>query len=75
MPNKLIIAGKEFNSRLIIGTGKYTSFPVMKQAFEASGADMITVAIRRVNLNPKDGEETLLDYIDRKKYMILCFFY
>jgi thiazole synthase len=71
MSNKLVIAGKEFNSRLIIGTGKYTSFSVMKQAFEASGADMITVAIRRVNLNPKEGEETLLDYIDRKKYMIL----
>jgi len=71
MSNKLVIAGKEFNSRLIIGTGKYTSFSVMKQAFEKSGADMITVAIRRVNLNPKEGEESLLDYIDRKKYMIL----
>jgi len=68
---KLVIAGKEFKSRLFIGTGKYPDFKIMKEAFEASGAEMITVAVRRVNLSPKPGEETLLDHIDRKKYMIL----
>ena len=67
----LEIAGKKFSSRLWVGTGKYKTLSVMKEAHEASGTDLITVAIRRVNLNPKKGEETLFDYIDRKKYFIL----
>ncbi len=56
-------------SRLIVGTGKYANFEVMKQALEASGTSMVTVAIRRVNLDSK--EPTLLDAIDTKKYILL----
>ncbi len=67
----LVIAGKTFSSRLWVGTGKYPSFGIMKEAHEGSGAGLITVAVRRVNLNPKKGEETLFDYIDRKKFFIL----
>jgi len=66
----LRIAGKEFRSRLIIGTGKYKSFQEMAQAHEASGADMVTVAVRRVNLTDR-SKESLLDYVDRKKFFIL----
>src|SRR4249920_638018 len=73
------IAGKTFASRLIIGTGKYPSHPVMVKAHEASGADMVTVAVRRVNISLPRGsgaprgskEESLLDYIDTSKYFIL----
>lgn len=57
------------NSRLIVGTGKYDSFEIMERALEASGTDMVTVAIRRVDLNSK--VPTLLDHIDLKKYKIL----
>jgi thiazole synthase len=66
----LRIAGKEFHSRLIIGTGKYKSFQEMARAHEASGAEMVTVAVRRVNLTDK-SKESMLDYIDRKKFFIL----
>jgi len=66
----LRIAGKEFRSRLIVGTGKYRSFQEMARAHEASGAEMVTVAVRRVNLTDKT-KESLLDYIDRSKYFIL----
>jgi len=66
----LRIAGKEFRSRLIIGTGKYRSFQEMVQAHEASGAEMVTVAVRRVNLTDR-SKESLLDYVDRKKFFIL----
>jgi thiazole synthase len=65
-----IIAGRRFRSRLIVGTGKYPSFPVMVQAHEASGAEMITVAVRRVNLDDR-SKESLLDYIDTTKYFLL----
>lgn len=67
---KLIIAGEEFSSRLMVGTGKYESNEIMAKAIEASGAQIITVAIRRVNLNAV-GEKTILDYLDWKKYRIL----
>ncbi|HVN68437.1 MAG TPA: thiazole synthase [Candidatus Binatia bacterium] len=60
----------EFSSRLIVGTGKYPSMEVMRAAHAASGAEMITVAIRRINLDNADGK-TLLDYIDRDRYTIL----
>src|ERR1700756_3224087 len=70
MPDKLTIAGREFASRLIVGTGKYRSFPEMKRCHEASGADMVTVAVRRVNLTDR-SKESLLDYIDRSKLFIL----
>src|SRR5262249_6276647 len=49
--DSLIIAGREFRSRLIVGTGKYKSFQETARALEASGADMVTVAVRRVNLD------------------------
>src|SRR5580693_7884074 len=65
-----IIAGKTFASRLIVGTGKYSSHAVMQRAHEASGADMITVAVRRVNISDR-SKESLLDYIDTSKYFIL----
>ncbi|PYV31631.1 MAG: thiazole synthase [Acidobacteria bacterium] len=66
----LKIAGREFRSRLIVGTGKYRSFQEMARAHDASGAEIVTVAVRRVNLTDKT-KESLLDYIDRGKYFIL----
>src|SRR6202012_4853842 len=66
----LRIAEKEFRSRLIVGTGKYRSFQEMARAHAASGADMVTVAVRRVNLTDR-SKESLLDYIDREKIFIL----
>ena len=70
MPDNLIIAGREFHSRLIVGTGKYRSFPEMARCHAASGAEMVTVAVRRVNLTDK-SKESLLDHIDRSKFFIL----
>jgi len=64
------IAGKTFASRLIIGSGKYPSHAVMVKAHEASGADMVTVAVRRVNISDR-SKESLLDYIDASKMFIL----
>ena len=64
------IAGKTFSSRLIVGTGKYASPSVMIKAHEASGAQMITVAVRRVNVTDRT-KESLLDYIDTDRYFIL----
>lgn len=66
----LVIAGKEFRSRLIIGTGKYRTMEEQTAAIEASGAEMITVAIRRLDLSDPQ-KKTLLDYIDWSKYVIL----
>jgi thiazole synthase len=66
----LVLAGRAFCSRLIVGTGKYPSFSVMKQAHEASGADMVTVAVRRVDLKAR-GPENLLDHIDPDRFFIL----
>jgi thiazole synthase len=65
-----VIAGKTFTSRLIVGTGKYPSHAVMAQAHEASGADMVTVAVRRVNISDR-SRESLLDYIDTSRMFIL----
>jgi thiazole synthase len=70
MSDLLVIAGRGFQSRLIVGTGKYRNFPEMARAHEASGADMVTVAVRRVNLTDK-SKESLLDYIPRDKIFIL----
>ncbi len=69
MTDHLIIAGREFRSRLIVGTGKYKSFQETARALEASGAEMVTVAVRRVNLDR--SKESLLDFIDPKKYFLL----
>jgi len=70
MSESLVIAGREFRSRLIVGTGKYRSFEEMARCHEASGAEMVTVAVRRVNLTDR-SRESLLDYIDRSKFFIL----
>ncbi len=70
MNDKLIIAGREFNSRLIIGTGKYRSNEQMVDAFNRSGAEMITVAVRRVNITDR-SQPSLLDFIDLKRFAIL----
>ena len=65
----LILAGKPFRSRLLVGTGKYQTFALMKDAIEASGAEIVTVAVRRINLDR--SKESMLDYIDTKRYMLL----
>ena len=65
-----VIAGRTFSSRLIVGTGKYSSHAVMAQAHAASGADMVTVAVRRVNISDR-SRESLLDYIDTDRMFIL----
>ncbi|ABB33152.1 thiazole biosynthesis family protein [Geobacter metallireducens RCH3] len=68
--DKLIIAGREFSSRLMVGTGKYASNEQMVAALEASGAEIITVAVRRVNITDR-SKESLLDFIDTRKYTLL----
>jgi thiazole synthase len=68
--DKLVIAGREFNSRLMIGTGKYASFQQMARAIEVSGAEIVTVAVRRINVSDR-SRESLLDYIDTEKYTLL----
>jgi thiazole synthase len=70
MSEALSIAGRDFRSRLIVGTGKYRSFQETARALEASGAEIVTVAVRRVNLTDR-SKESLLDYIDRDRYFIL----
>ncbi len=70
MDMALKIADRQFRSRLIIGSGKYASFHQMARCLEATGAEMVTVAIRRVNVTDR-SRESLLDYIDPKKYFIL----
>jgi len=70
MSSNLKIGKYEFKSRLFVGTGKYQTFQLMKDALEASGADCVTVAVRRVNLTDK-SKESLLDYVDPKRYKIL----
>ncbi len=73
MEDKALKIGKrEFKSRLLVGTGKYANFDIMKKALEASGAEIVTVAIRRLDLGEAGAKkETLLDHIDRNKYTIL----
>src|SRR5574338_1548282 len=68
--DRLVIAGREFKSRLWVGTGKYKDFVETQKAIEASGADVVTVAVRRVNITDR-SKENLLDYLDPKKYIIL----
>lgn len=64
------VAGQKLNSRLIVGTGKYKDFEETKLAIEASGADMVTVAVRRVNITDRN-QPMLVDYVDPKKYIYL----
>ena len=70
MDDFLEIAGKKFRSRLIVGTGRFRSMEEMVAAIEASGAEMVTVAIRRLPLDRPD-EPNLMDYIDWGRYQIL----
>lgn len=70
MDDKLIIKGIEFKSRLWVGTGKYKDFEETRMVIEASGTDVVTVAVRRVNITDRKSEN-LLDYIDPMKYKIL----
>ena len=66
----LVIAGRTFRSRLFLGTGKYPDFPTMAAALEASGTEVVTVALRRVNLGER-GQGSLLDFIDPDRYLLL----
>ncbi len=66
----LTIAGRTFHSRLFVGTGKYRSFQEMARCHVASGAEVVTVAVRRVNLSDR-SKESLLDYVDRPKFFLL----
>ena len=68
---KLIIDNKEYDSRLILGTGKYKDFNETKSALESSGCEMVTVAIRRMNIGQDHVSENLLDYVSPEKYTIL----
>ncbi len=70
MSETLTIAGRTFTSRLIIGTGKYKTYEENARAAEAAGAEMVTVAVRRVNLTDKD-KPMLVDFLDPKKYVYL----
>ena len=70
MEDALNLAGTAYQSRLIVGTGKYKDFDETRKAIEASGAEIVTVAVRRVNITDP-GKENLLDYVDPKKYTIL----
>jgi thiazole synthase len=70
LADPLVIAGRSFKSRLIVGTGKYPSHAVMSDAHIASGTDMVTVAVRRVNVADR-SQESLLDYIDTSRIFIL----
>ncbi len=70
MDDALVIAGKRFTSRLLIGTGKYPSFEVMKQCHQASGAQLVTVAVRRLDLKA-EGAASLLSWIDTTAVTLL----
>lgn len=70
--HKLKIAGREFNSRLLLGTGKFSSHETMSAALESSGTEIVTVALRRVDLSgKKDPFANILEFIDPKKYLLL----
>src|SRR5271154_1863416 len=70
--DSLIIAGREFRSRLLLGTGKFSSNETMAGALEASGCEIVTVALRRADLSGKhDPFANILDFIDPKKYLLL----
>src|SRR3954453_18238311 len=68
--DNLVIADREFDSRLIVGTGKFGSFEIMRDALDASGTNMVTVALRRVDLDATGGAG-ILEFLDRGRYLIL----
>ncbi len=67
----LVVAGVEYRSRLLVGTGKYKDFEETRRAIEASGAEIVTVAIRRTNIGQNAGEPNLLDYLPPDKFTLL----
>jgi thiazole synthase len=69
--DKLIIANKSYTSRLLVGTGKYRDFEETRKAIETSGAQIVTVAIRRTNIGQNEGEKNLLEFIPPEKYTLL----
>ncbi len=71
MNDDLIIAGKVYHSRLLVGTGKYRDFKETRQAIDASGAEIVTVAIRRVNIGQNANEPNLLDFLPSDRFTIL----
>jgi len=71
MTDQLTIAGKTYQSRLLVGTGKYRDFEETRAAIEASGAEIITVAIRRTNIGQNPGEPNLLDYLPPDRFTLL----
>lgn len=70
-PSKLKIADREFSSRLLVGTGKFASNELMRDALVASGSEIVTVALRRADLSGKDPFANILDFIDPKKFLLL----
>jgi thiazole synthase len=70
LTDELELGDRRLRSRLIVGTGKYATFALMKEALEASGAEIVTVAVRRVNVSDR-SRESLLDYVDPKRFLIL----
>lgn len=71
MEDTFILAGKTYSSRLLVGTGKYKDFDETRAAIDASGANIVTVAIRRTNIGQNAGEPSLLDYLPPSQYTIL----
>src|SRR5438046_9282367 len=69
--DKLVVAGKTYASRLLVGTGKYRDFDETRRAIEASGAEIVTVAIRRTNIGQNAGEPSLLDALPPSRFTIL----
>ncbi len=67
--DRLVIAGREFNSRLLVGTGKFVSCEIMAEAIEKSGTEIVTVALRRVDI--ENENDNMLSAIDRNKYLLL----
>ena len=73
MVDSLVISDRTFNSRLLLGTGKFSSNDVMKESLEASGTEIVTVSLRRANLNSEEDESAnILNFIDNNKYLILA---
>ena len=69
--DQLLIAGKPYQSRLLVGTGKYKDFEQTRLAIDASGAEIITVAIRRTNIGQNEGEPSLLDFVPPSRFTYL----
>ena len=70
-PDTLRVGGREFSSRLLVGTGKYRDFEETRRAVEESGAEVVTVALRRTNIGQDAGEPNLLDYLPPDRFTIL----